>query len=214
MTLEMKNGCLSVGESRFFSGLNFRASQGETVCVQGVSPLACTHLLRCLLGFEPLSEGFISIDGSVLSPASAATFRRLMAYVPRELLLPYPSMAQAARAPFRLKANARQAFSTEALLKEWQLLGLPSSLLDKQPAQLTDSQRLRAALASASLLGKSILLVDAPPTRPDSAAAQFIDNYLHQLASRGTAVVAVSADDVFAASCNRIVTITENPNQP
>lgn len=209
MTLEMKNGGLKIGEDLLFNRLNFFVRQGETVCVQGYSAQACTSLLRCLLGFEALTEGFISIDGSVLTATSAATFRRMMSYVPRQLALPYATMGQAAEALLDLKVNAKQTFSTDQLLAEWQLLGLPSALLDKAPAELTPTQQYRAALAMATLLHKNIVLADAPATRPDSAVAQLIDQYLHALAQRGVAVVAVSADDVFAHSCNRIVRLDD-----
>jgi len=47
-----------------------------------------TTLLRALMGFLPIDEGHISIDGELLTPLSAPWFRRRMAYVPQHLEVP------------------------------------------------------------------------------------------------------------------------------
>ena len=47
-----------------------------------------TTLLRALMGFLPIDEGHISIDGELLTPLSAPYFRRQMAYVPQHLVVP------------------------------------------------------------------------------------------------------------------------------
>ena len=47
-----------------------------------------TTLLRALLGFLPIDEGHISIDGELLTPLSAPWFRKQMAYVPQHLEVP------------------------------------------------------------------------------------------------------------------------------
>lgn len=211
MTLEIKNGSMRTAQGPLFGGLNFRASSGEIVCIQGAHSSGKTMLLRAIMGFEPLSEGFISIDGELLNVQSAETFRRLMGYVPQQASLPFLSMNHMLTELYALKAN--RSLGTDAPNPQrqstlMQLLGLPDALAEKPLSTLTPAQNYRITLAVAAMLNKQILLIDEPASVLDSAAAQMVDNFIHQLASVGTAVVAVSHDQLFAQSCNRTVVLT------
>ena len=211
MTLEIKNGGMSTSEGMLFSGLDFRASSGEIVCIQGPHASGKTLLLRAILGFEPLSEGFISIDGELLNVQSAETFRRLMAYVPQQARLPFASMNRLLGELYALKTNRSLGAERpnpqrqSALL---QLLGLPDAVAEKPLAELTPGQNYRIMLAVAAMLNKQILLIDEPAAPLDSAAAQMVDNFIHELASVGAAIVAVSNDEEFARSCQRTVSLS------
>ena len=52
-------------------------------CVVGGQGCGKTLLLRVFMGFVPLDEGLVSVDGELLTELSAAAFRRKMAYVPQ-----------------------------------------------------------------------------------------------------------------------------------
>ena len=44
-------------------------------------------LLRTLIGFLPVAQGFVSVDGELLTVDSAQAFRSLMIYLPQEMRL-------------------------------------------------------------------------------------------------------------------------------
>ena len=68
--------------------LSLMVNDGELLTVSGSQGSGKTTLLRAILGFLPVDEGHISIDGELLTPQSAPYFRRQMAYVPQQLSLP------------------------------------------------------------------------------------------------------------------------------
>lgn len=68
--LEIKNASITIGGRQLFAGLSFTVPDGQTVCLTGSSGSGKTTLLRAILGFHPLDEGHISIDGELLTPSS------------------------------------------------------------------------------------------------------------------------------------------------
>lgn len=83
--LELKDSTLTVEGRTLFRNLSLMAQDGQLTCITGSAGAGKTALVRALLGFLPLDEGLVSIDGELLTPLSAPVFRRLMAYVPQRL---------------------------------------------------------------------------------------------------------------------------------
>jgi ABC-type cobalamin/Fe3+-siderophores transport system ATPase subunit len=84
MLLELHN--ITIGQQ--IRGLSATVGDGNVLSITGSQGAGKTTLLRALLGFVPVDEGHISIDGELLTMRSAPWFRRLMAYVPQHLEVP------------------------------------------------------------------------------------------------------------------------------
>jgi len=67
---------------------SFTVADGQLLSITGGERTGKSTILRAILGFLPIDGGYISIDGELLTPESAAYFRRMTAYVPQHLLLP------------------------------------------------------------------------------------------------------------------------------
>ena len=135
--LEIKNVKIKMGEQVLLGGLSFSADDGQVVCICGDSGCGKTSLLRAILGFIPLAEGHISIDGELLTPAAAGEFRKYMAYVPQDLAMPIEFVGEMVKMPFALKANISTPFSKKRLMEEWQKLDLDSELYDEKVSELS-----------------------------------------------------------------------------
>jgi hypothetical protein len=83
--LELKDASLNREGRTLFSRLSMMALDGQLTCVTGPAASGKTALVRVLLGFLPLDEGLVSINGELLTPLSARTFRRMMTYLPQDL---------------------------------------------------------------------------------------------------------------------------------
>lgn len=81
--LELKDASLTLGGKRLFSRLSMMALDGQMTCITGPADCGKTALVRVMLGFQPLDEGLVSINGALLTPLSAGTFRRMMTYIPQ-----------------------------------------------------------------------------------------------------------------------------------
>ena len=84
MMLELHN--VTIGQQ--IRGLSATVSEGNVLSFMGSQGKGKTTLLRALLGFLPIDEGHISVDGELLTPLSAPYFRKQIAYVPQHLEVP------------------------------------------------------------------------------------------------------------------------------
>jgi len=83
--LEVKDATIAVGEQLLAERLSFTARDGELTCVTGPASSGKTVLLRTLMGFLPVREGFVSVDGELLTLRSSHVFRSLMLYLPQQM---------------------------------------------------------------------------------------------------------------------------------
>ena len=205
--LEIKNVKIKFGDKTLLGGLSLSAEDGQVVCISGDSGCGKTSLLRAILGFLPLEEGHVSIDGELLTPAAAGEFRKFRAYVPQDLAMPMETVEEMVKMPFALKANISTPFSKKRLMEEWQKLDLDSELYDKKVSELSGGQRQRIIISTLGLLQKPIVLADEPTSALDAHTTALVLNYLKALASKGATVITVSHDPAFANGCDKKVII-------
>ncbi len=79
---------LSVTIGKQIHSLSFTVNDGQLVTVTGAKGSGKTTLLRAILGLVPVDDGYITIDGELVTPLSAPYFRTDIAYVPQDLTLP------------------------------------------------------------------------------------------------------------------------------
>ena len=204
--LEIKNVKIKFGDKTLLGGLSLSAEDGQVVCISGDSGCGKTSLLRAILGFLPLEEGHVSIDGELLTPAAAGEFRKFMAYVPQDLAMPMETVEEMVKMPFALKANISTPFSKKRLMEEWQKLDLDSELYDKKVSELSGGQRQRIIISTLGLLQKPIVLADEPTSALDAHTTALVLNYLKVLAAKGATVLTVSHDPTFASACGKKIT--------
>ena len=83
--LEVKDATIAIGEKTLVEGLSFIARDGELTCLTGSEGSGKTTFIRTLMGFLPVKEGFVSVDGELLTVYSAHAFRKMMAYLPQQI---------------------------------------------------------------------------------------------------------------------------------
>ena len=166
--------------------VSMMAKEGEVTCLTGDSREVRSHLLLAMLGLSPVRSGFISIDGEPLNRQTVKTLRKMMAYVPEELVADgevtvyEPPTVQEV---FEWKENRDAAISNGLLEEE-----IRRAMAPREKAQL---------LAVAVLRKRPILLVDQPHV--------LSADYLRQQARDGHIVIVSSDDeDILRVSDNVI----------
>jgi ABC-type sugar transport system ATPase subunit len=151
------------------------AKEREMTCLTGGSVEVRSHLLLAMLGLKTVKSGFISIDGEPLNKQTVKAFRKMMAYVPNELVADGDIVVYeppTVQDVFEWKENRDVAISNGLLEEE-----IKRTMAPRNKAQL---------LAVAVLRKRPILLVD----QPHALSA----DYLHKLAQDGLIVI-VNSDD-------------------
>lgn len=195
--LELKNVAASHNGKRLFERLSFVAADGKVTVVSGKSGCGKTTLLRAIMGLHPIDEGFISIDGELITALSAPAFRQWMAYIPQDISFPVGTVEELTRLPFTLKANASIPYSRERVMEQWHQLGLDASLFTKGVSEVSGGERQRIMLATLGMLAKRIVIVDEPTSALDHMASTLVNDYLQCLAKQGATVIVVSHDSNF-----------------
>jgi ABC-type cobalamin/Fe3+-siderophores transport system ATPase subunit len=153
MMLELHN--VTIGQ--LIRELSLTVDDGRMVRVSGPQDSGKTTLLRAVLGFLPIDDGFISIDGELLTPLSAPYFRRFTAYVPQQLSVPDGYDDEGFGGFSTLSADERYLF----LLRKAVGSGKPLLIVDEPSQPLGEDARQTAddLLAEAVGRGCSVLAV-------------------------------------------------------
>ncbi|WP_373758910.1 ATP-binding cassette domain-containing protein [Bacteroides heparinolyticus] len=201
--LQIENAGIAYGNNVLFSGFNLLLNKGEIVSISGPSGCGKTSLLNAILGFVPLKEGRIILNGILLNKENVDKVRKQIAWIPQELALPLEWVRDMVQLPFGLKANRSTPFSESRLFACFEDLGLERELYDKRVNEISGGQRQRMMIAVASMIGKPLIIVDEPTSALDSGSSEKVISFFRKQAEKGSAVLTVSHDKRFADGCDR-----------
>ena len=138
-------------------GLDLRP--GEVHCLMGPSGCGKTTTLRLVAGLEPLQEGSVALDGTVLAGAGVCLppERRTIGLMFQDLAL-FPHLSVAANVGFGLRGAGR-ALRDERVRRLLDMVGMARHA-DKYPHQLSGGEQQRIALARALAPSPRLMLLD------------------------------------------------------
>lgn len=201
--LQIENASIAYNNVVLFSRFNLQLNRGEIASISGPSGCGKTSLLNAILGFTPLKEGSIILNGILLEKGSIDLIRKQIAWIPQELALPLEWVKEMIQLPFGLKANRNTPFSESRLFACFEDLGLEKGLYHKRVNEVSGGQRQRMMIAVASMIGKPLIIVDEPTSSLDSCSTGKVLSFFRRQTEKGSAVLAVSHDKVFAEGCDQ-----------
>lgn len=205
--LEIKNPLLKKnGKTVLVPNMSFSIVPGEILCVSGENALSNTLLLKVLLGMQQLDGGFVTMDGDIIDGASVSFFRKMMAYVPHDVEIPYHSIAEITECICNLKVNKEKEFTMEMLFEEWQKLGLQRGAWEAEISALPAATIQLAMLSIAKILKCPYVLIDEIR---DIAEPALLANYLREMASDGVAIIVVSNYPVIRQISHKSLNMNE-----
>ena len=160
--LTLKNISVAYGDQTIVQDINFDLKEGQICCLLGPSGCGKTTLLRTIAGFEPPTQGEITIRGQKVSTATKvlAPEDRHIGMVFQDFAL-FPHLNIEDNIRFGLDKKMSEAKQLERCNELLQLIGLAGSN-KKYPHQLSGGQQQRIALARALAPKPNILLLDEP----------------------------------------------------
>ncbi|SFR29775.1 ABC transporter [Lentzea waywayandensis] len=199
MSLGVGDACFSYGGVPVFAGLSFVAAPGEAVAVLGANGSGKSTLLRCLVGAEVLDSGRVLFDGGVVDESSGAFRAAVASLLDDADYFPDVSVVEHLRLLAWLHGSTADV---SAVLSE---VGLTSAA-DQLPPTLSSGQRHRLGLASCFVRPRSVLVLDEPEQRLDTAGRTWLRSRLLAEKASGVAVVFASHDQelVEAVACRTV----------
>ena len=197
--LEFKNVSVKLAGGVSSYPFSLVVNGGECVCLQGQKGSGKTALLRAIMGLVPISAGFITIDGELISSGSGEYFRRMMAYVPQQVPVEDMTLRQFYTQISQLKVNHNTSYDETSIQKSMEFLGLDKSLIIKSINGINKEVMQRAMLAVVPLLKKKIVLLDNLPQT--TVVSQFVSN----LAAMGSEVIYTCETNQM--QCHKIINI-------
>lgn len=147
--------------------LSFTLKQGDIGCLLGPSGCGKSTILRAIAGFEPLADGTIALNDTVISSKSErlAPEKRQIGMVFQDYaLFPHLTITQNIRFGLKQDKNDKANAKVRELIELVDLEGYE----DRYPHELSGGQQQRVSLARALAPEPSLILLDEPFSNLDT----------------------------------------------
>ena len=196
--LELKDVHQSYGDHAVVKGLSFALDRGAIGCLLGPSGCGKTTVLRCVAGFESISEGEIRINGARMSGQGAIVppERRHIGMVFQDYAL-FPHLSVAQNIAFGLRTLSRDERDSQVakLIDVVGLAGMAASF----PHELSGGQQQRVALARALAPQPDLLLLDEPFSNLDTELRQRLSLEVREIIKRSNTTALLVTHDQHEA---------------
>jgi cell division transport system ATP-binding protein len=187
------------------SDVSFRIAKGEFVTLTGPSGSGKTTLLRLLYRDDVATEGEVEVLGdevTLLSHSQVAALRRSIGIVFQDAkLLPGRTVYENVAFVLRVLGTPRREV-TGRVFDALRAVGL-SSRAQAYPAQLSQGEAQRAALARAIARKPLLLIADEPTGNLDEGMASEVLDIVKDIWAGGTTVLFATHQGSLAAALRR-----------
>jgi phospholipid/cholesterol/gamma-HCH transport system ATP-binding protein len=180
--LEVSGLSVQFGSQPVLRDIDLSVWRGETLAVIGESGCGKTVLMKTMIGLIRPTEGHVAFDGQRLDSLSDKELtgqRGRFGYVFQNAAL-FDSMTIAENVAFPLQQNRnlRAEEARQTVVERLAEVGLPASILDKKPAQLSGGMRKRVGLARALVMNPEVIMYDEPTTGLDPIMSDVINELI------------------------------------
>ena len=180
--LRLVNLTVEFGRQPVLSDINLDVPRGQTVAIIGESGCGKTVLLKTLIALVRPARGSVYFDGQDLAALGERqlTRQRLrFGFLFQQAAL-FDSMTVAQNVAFALRQNTRKSDEEirQVVVARLAEVGLPETILNKKPAELSGGMRKRVGLARALVQEPEVMLYDEPTTGLDPIMSDVINELI------------------------------------
>ena len=208
--LEMKNATWARNAHATVQNFSMVAADGKLTAICGRTGSGKTALVETLLGLRPLAKGYVSVDGELVTPATACFFRSRLAYVPQTLTAPGQLTPTQLLGMLKRQHRHRPGSgmpSRETVDTLWNTLQLDASLWHQLMYRLEPGVQKRILLSFALASDRSILVADDPTGQLSDAHARLVSGLLRARAQKGCTVLVATSHAELVGVADVLVSV-------
>lgn len=197
--LEFKNTEVNFPNREHSTPFSLVVDDGDVVCLCGGHGTGKTRILRSILGLAPISHGFITYDGELITPGSSSYFRNMIAYIPQNLPKDDIAVSELLHTMTHLHVNSKLKTDTKTLFDYWEKMEIDKSLFEKTLKDIDDVTLQKIMLSFLPLLNRKVAIIDNIYQSENTQA------FLMHLASAGAEIIYTCNENKM--NCNKIVNL-------
>lgn len=172
------------------SDFSLSVEQNEKVVLYGDSGKGKTTLFKTILGFVPVSEGTITVNGIPATSKESWNIRKQVAYIPQNSDIGEGSVKGIINLVFTLRENSGIAPRRDEVLSLFDFFELAPEKLDMPFEDLSGGEKQRVVIITSLLLKRNIFLLDEITSALNERIKDKVIEYF--LSHSGWTILAVS----------------------
>ena len=215
--VELRNLTIRFNAQTVLSDINLKVKKGETIAIIGESGCGKTVLMKTIIRLIRPTTGDVFFDGKNLGATNERDLtkqRMRFGFVFQAAAL-FDSMTIFQNIAFPLRQHQIRDRSEiqQTVEKRLAEVGLPKSIFDKKPAELSGGMRKRVGLARALAMEPEVILYDEPTTGLDPIMSDVINALIIRTRSHYPVTSIVVTHDMRTAKkvADRIVMLYPFP---